>query len=177
RPGAEPPAAEPAEPAVPAEPPAAAVALPPMPELEPSAEPRWERGLALEIAPRGERPASLPADVRVVRTLALHVPAGAAPSPSAAPGPFRATGRGRLEVERRDDYVFAFEGRGTFRLEIDGEPVLTATGGRDGAIESEPVRLRKGAREIVATYENPLTGSAVVRLARRPRRHGTEPVP
>ncbi|MFO0980264.1 MAG: PA14 domain-containing protein [Planctomycetota bacterium] len=105
----------------------------------------------------------LVADVRVARLLALHVPAGAPPSARLAPGPFVATWDGFLEIEARDRFTFAFEGDGSFELDLDEQPVLRVADARPESRTSKPVRLNKGKNRLKARYAS-ATGAATVRV-------------
>src|SRR5262245_36962480 len=57
-------------------------------------------------------------DLRVSRLLALRVLAGERPTPFLAPGPFRATFEGFLELEERDRFTFSAALTGALELEI-----------------------------------------------------------
>lgn len=83
-----------------------------------------------------------------VPRVALHVDAGAAPSPWVPVGPFRATWEGQVNVDLRGDYQFLVESSGPCRVEIGGTQ-LPAFGGT----WSEPVRLRKGANPFRAVLQ------------------------
>lgn len=134
-------------------------------------------GLALGVQPVRTKEGSLERDVLPVRMLTLHVERGEPATPFVEPGAFRAEWRGILDVPRRDDYVFAFEGSGAFTLEIDGEVVLDGPGRRGELVRGEKVRLRKGDREIVARYRTPLSGSADLRVFWESRHFVREPIP
>ncbi|MBK8976672.1 MAG: c-type cytochrome [Planctomycetes bacterium] len=147
-------------------------------DVEAGVPPEVASGLALTIEPLGgAKPGSLASDTRRARLLALHVPRREAPTPFTRPGAFRATWRGALEIPARDDYTFAFQGSGRFRLEIDGAVVLEAQGRHDEPLAGAAVRLRKGARQLVAVYEAPLSGQGDVRVLWSSRRFGSEPIP
>lgn len=123
-------------------------------------------GLALTLEPLGADggPAGR-ADTREVRMVALYVPEGQAPSPFVAPGRFRATWEGNLNLKLRERYVFHAEGRGKLTVTIDDKPVYEAAGDDLAqATPGESVRLRKGANKLVVKYESPETGEGSLRL-------------
>ena len=118
-------------------------------------------GLALRIEPI----AGGDADTREVRLVALHVPAGQAPSPFVAPGRFRATWSGNLNLKVRERYSFAAEGRGKLTVRIGDKPVFEASGDDLSKTPAgEPFRLKKGANKLEVLYEGPESGDATVRL-------------
>ncbi len=134
-------------------------------------------GLAVEIRPARQVDGALESDRFVARTLALHVARGEPATPFVAPGPFTATWTGFLDVPQRDDYVFSAEGRGSFTLEIDGETVLDGSLTEGASVVGEKVRLKKGARSLVAKYRTPLSGAGAVRVSWSSRKFATESIP
>src|SRR5262245_51633554 len=76
-------------------------------------------------------------DVRVARLLALRVPAGDRPTPFLAPGPFRATFEGFLELDERDRFTFAASLSGALELELEGKVVLAARGEDAASLKSK----------------------------------------
>src|SRR5688500_18023560 len=69
-----------------------------------------EQGLSLTFESLGG--AGTAPDTRPARLLALYVPEGAAPTPFLAPGRFKATWAGDLNLRLRERMSFAAEGRG-----------------------------------------------------------------
>ncbi|MGA1525846.1 MAG: c-type cytochrome, partial [Planctomycetota bacterium] len=69
------------------------------------------------------------------------------------------------------------EGRGSFSLEVDGEVVLDGSLTEGAAIEGEKVRLKKGARTLVARYRTPLSGAGSLRVSWSSRKFATESIP
>jgi len=104
------------------------------------------------------------ADTRHQRMCSLYVPENAAPTPFIPPGRFRATFEGNIELRLRDEYAFSADGRGTFKLVVNGQTVLETSGEDLSKTAGKPVRLNKGKNAIVATYESPEKGDAVLRL-------------
>src|SRR4051812_22084390 len=86
-------------------------------------------------------------DAREARLVALGVPQNSSPTPFVAPGPFRATFRGFLNLRIRDQYSFRASGRGEFELLINGESVLKSSGDDLEIKSSELIKLKKGASE------------------------------
>src|SRR5688572_11199228 len=118
------------------------------------------QGLAMRIEPvAGGEP-----DTREVRMVALHVPTGAAASPFVAPGPFRATWEGNVNLKIRERYTFHAEGRGKLRVLVDEKPILELSGEDLSQKSGDEVRLKKGANKLVVVYESPADGDATVRL-------------
>ncbi|MCC6670636.1 MAG: c-type cytochrome [Planctomycetes bacterium] len=115
-------------------------------------------------------------DQRVDRLVALGVPAGTAPSALTAPGPFRVTWSGYVNVPLRERVVFVHEGEGTFALELEGKPVL-ASQGTDATRRSQPVRLAKGATRFVARATSNLRGELFARLLWEGTAFRAEPLP
>ncbi len=134
-------------------------------------------GLVFEVRPAAGRDGSLASDATVVRTLALRLPSGEPATPFVSPGPFTAEWRGFLDVPRRDDYVFSFRGRGELTLEIDGEVVVKGRGKADEPVVGEKVRLKRGARQLVAHYQSTMTGIAALRVSWECRKFARESIP
>ncbi|MFO1051693.1 MAG: hypothetical protein U1F36_05730 [Planctomycetota bacterium] len=122
-------------------------------------------GLVLTLTPRAPTEGALARDLRIAPALALYVGRDEAPSAFLGEGLFDATFQGELDVPARDDYVFSFTGVGNFTLEIDGEVVLTGPGKGTQPLSSEPKRLRKGRRALLARYRTPLSGLCELRVA------------
>ena len=103
-------------------------------------------------------------DSRRVRLLALHVPAGEAPTPFLPPGRFRATFEGFLDVEFFEEFIFRASGRGIFELEINGEKVLSVSGENLAETLSKSLELEGGKQRLVARYESPASGPSLLRV-------------
>ena len=58
----------------------------------------------------------------------LYVPAGEVPSPFVALGPFTAEWEGVIHLDLRDRFIFQAELNGSLNLELNGKPVMEATG-------------------------------------------------
>ena len=141
------------------------------PQKGPRLAPGKELGLALTLS-RGES-----RDTRHARLVALGVPAGSAPSPFLAPGPFRATWEGDLNQPSRGECVFSASGRGTIKVEVNGKVVLEGSGDDLSTSSGKTAKLKKGANKLVVTYDSPPSGDAVVRLSWTPEDSPLEPLP
>lgn len=149
----------------------AANSAPKAPPLAPSPE-KAAPGLSLTF----ESPGAKAGDTRVARLVALDVPAGSPATPFLPPGKFHAKWEGKLEAELRDEVAFTAGGRGKFMLTINGAKVLEFSG-TDEAAGTGRAKLNKGANTIVADYESPESGDAIVRLDWQPREKAREPIP
>jgi mono/diheme cytochrome c family protein len=146
------------------------------PQATPLAEEaeRAEPGLALTV----ENLAAGTSDTRPVRMLALHVPEDQAPTPFLAPGQFRATWTGDLNLRLRERLAFVAEGRGKVSIRVKDKVVFVAEGDDLSAKAGAVVRLDKGKNPIVVTYESPDGGDAFVRIAWKEQNAlRAEPVP
>ena len=133
----------------------------PLPSLTEQIEP----GLTLkfETLQKGATSKSgFSSDVRTARLISLYVPNGMPPTPFLAPGTFRATWEGNIHLDLREEYTFSLTGRGTFSLTINGEPALRVTGEDLGLTHSKPIRLNSGENHLVARYESPEKGDAIL---------------
>ncbi|MFM9001319.1 MAG: PA14 domain-containing protein, partial [Opitutia bacterium] len=95
-------------------------------------------------------------DRRVDRLLALHVPAGQPVTPWIPAGAFVARWEGTVEAPVRGIYTLWAETSGSFRLTVNGQPVLEGAG-------SKSVQLNKGPNAIVAKFESDGRAEAFVR--------------
>jgi len=129
------------------------------------------QGLVLKIESAGKT------DVRSARLLALRVPAGQSPTPFLAPGPFKATWTGALNLPLRSRLVLSVAGRGTIKLTVDDKVLLEGEGEDLSKVEPVRARLGKGANPIVFEYTSPKTGDAWVRLYWDGREFPVEPIP
>ncbi len=116
-------------------------------------------------------------DFRDTRLAALTVPAGTAPSPFLAPGPFKALWEGFVSVDLGTDVQFSASGRGSLRVVVNGKPALEAKGEDLSAAEGPSLRLKKGRNALQVFYEAPAEGEASVRLLWTSSDFPKEPVP
>jgi mono/diheme cytochrome c family protein len=100
-------------------------------------------------------------DARPARLIALNVPAGTSPTPFLAPGPFKATFEGYIDQKLRGDYDIVATGAGKLTVTINNKPAFD---GELGTASGEKVTLKKGKNKIVAVYESPADGDAIMRL-------------
>ena len=100
-------------------------------------------------------------DARSARMIALFVHANTPPTPFLAAGPFKATFEGAFDQKLRSEYAFSATGTGKLIVTIDGKPTFE---GELGGAPGEKFTLKKGQHKIVATYESPAEGDAVMRL-------------
>jgi cbb3-type cytochrome oxidase cytochrome c subunit len=141
-----------------------AATLAPAQEHRPGLAVTWQSAIGPEVHTEG------------LRLLSLHVERGESPTPFLPPGMFRARFEGLLPVPMRDRYRFQILGKGTVRLRINGEVVLEQLLRPGRAVESEPVRLRKGDNEIRLELESTALGEATLRLQWSGPEFGWEPV-
>ena len=123
-----------------------------MPRKGPRLPAGKELGLALTFERGGVK------DTRAARMVTLDVPAGTAPTPFLAAGPFRAVWEGDLTVPFRGEYTLFAAGRGTIKVELNGKAVLTGKGDDFNKIEAKPAKLKKGPNKLVVTYDSPGRG-------------------
>jgi mono/diheme cytochrome c family protein len=109
-------------------------------------------------------------DVRSDRLLALYVPAGQAPTPFLAAGPFTAKWEGDLQSPLRGTFKLSAETSGKFKLSLNGQPLLDGAG-------IKTVQLNKGANRIVAEIASADQGDTFVRLSWASKDFPLEPVP
>ena len=121
-------------------------------------------GLAVTFTAGGK------ADVRADRLLSLYVPAGQAPTPFLAPGPFVAKWEGRIQSPVRGTFTFAAESSGGFKLSLNGQPLLDGPAPRT-------VTLNQGANTLVAELPSAKQGDTFVRLTWSSKDFLPEPVP
>lgn len=104
-------------------------------------------------------------DVRVDRLPAVYVEQGQAVSPFIAPGQFKITWTGYLNLRFRQEYAFGAAGRGEVKVTLDGKPLLTGSGADlSQAPLSQRLKVKKGATPITIEYTSPADGSADFRL-------------
>lgn len=129
-------------------------------------KPEYGPGLALKIGD----------DVRSVRLCALSVPAGSAPSSFAPPGPFVAVFEGFVSVDLGTEATFSAEGTGKLSLTINDKPALEAPDLAKNP-QGKALMLKKGRNKLVARYEPPAAGDALLRLFWTSEEVQREPVP
>ncbi len=109
-------------------------------------------------------------DVRSDRLLALYIPAGQAPTPFLAAGPFAVKWEGDLQSPLRGTFKLSAESSGKFKLSLNGQPLLDGPG-------IKTVQLNKGANRIVAEIASADKGDTFVRLSWASKDFPLEPVP
>mgnify|MGYP003339657441 CR=1 FL=1 len=105
--------------------------------------------------------------VHTVRTslLSLAVERGESVVPAIAPGMFTATFRTVLPLSVRDRYRFQIQGKGSVKLLINGESVLSGSLRAGKPLETaDAVKLKKGDNELVCTVESNAQGEAQLRV-------------
>jgi len=140
-----------------------------------STAPASSRGVKLTFYPSDDGAAGV--DARVARLFAIAVPEGVTASPALAPGPFRATFEGDINLKIRGDYTFVAHGAGTCEVVVNGQSILTTSGDDLAAESSDKVRLKKGPNRIVVRYASPAMGRAALRLYWAERTNPAEPIP
>jgi len=109
-------------------------------------------------------------DVRSDRLLALYIPAGQAPTPFLAAGPFTVKWEGDLQSPLRGTFKLSVESSGKFKLSLNGQPLLDGPG-------IKTVQLNKGANRIIAEIPSADKGDTFVRLSWASKDFPLEPVP
>lgn len=115
-----------------------------------------------------------PLDARRVRLAALHVPAGSAPSPFVAAGPFHARLTGYLKNPLKGTYGFKLVATGEATLKVNDKVALTLPADKDKGVEIE---LAKNYNRIEIAITGPATGDAGLRLYWSGEKFDFEPVP
>jgi cytochrome c2 len=114
-------------------------------------------------------------DTRRVRLAALHVPAGAAPSPFLDPGAFTAKLSGYLKTALKAEFSFQLVAVGKATLRINGKVILNVN---DGSKDTgEPVQLAKGYNRLEVECASRATGMATVRVYWSGDNFTLEPLP
>lgn len=149
-----------------AQPTGAAVAPPPLEDVPQ----KFEQGITLTFSQYNIT------DARSTRLLALHVPAGASPTPFLKSGPFTARFTGVIVQRLRGEFAFAVEGRGKVAVKLKGQVVLEAEGDDFAAKASEMLKFDKGKNPIEVIYTSPASGDASLRLLWSNREFPFEPV-
>ena len=89
----------------------------------------------------------------------LYVPAGEAPSPFVASGSFTAEWEGVIHLDLRDRFVFQAELNGSLKLELNGNPVMEATGTGGMTEPTKRIRLNSRSNTLKATFTSPEKGT------------------
>jgi mono/diheme cytochrome c family protein len=140
-----------------------AVPTPPLAELAPE----MKQGLTVTFRAGGQT------DTRAARLVALSIPAGEAPTPFLAPGPFTARWEGQILADLRGACTFTVETTGIVTATLNGQPLLDSR----LRIAPQPVQLQKGANPLVVEFQSPAQGDAMVRLTWSSKEFPREPVP
>ena len=106
----------------------------------------------------------------------LYVSAGEAPSPFVAPGAFTAEWEGVIHLDLRDRFVFQAELNGSLKLELNGNPVMEATGTGGMTEPTKRIRLNSRSNTLKATFTSPEKGDAFFRLYWSTPDYGNEPI-
>lgn len=141
-------------------------------KLPPADVAALQQGLTLRFYAKADD--KKPLDARRVRLAALHVPAGAAPSPFVSPGGFAAKLTGYIKNPLKGSYSFRLVGTGSIVLKINDKAVLKHPGGKDKEVE---VELAKNYNRIEIDYVSPPKDDATLRLYWSGEKFGFEPVP
>ena len=116
-------------------------------------------------------------DADTARLVSLYVAPGAAHSPFSPAGPFRATFEGDINIRLRSYVHLSAEGRGKLTVSVGGKMVLDTSGEDLSKVTSDEIRLNKGKNHLIATYESPKDGPAIVRLLWSSKTWLPEPLP
>lgn len=125
----------------------------------------------------GESMARTPSDIAVLPNVALYIPSKSPPTPFLPGGPFTLIWSGFVSLDLRSEYSFQAELNGSLKLEINGVPVLDASGAGELSSPGRFVRLNKGTNALVATFRSPDKGDAFVRLSWIPKAALPAPMP
>lgn len=140
------------------------------PELADS-PPKLAQGLTLTFT-SGDK-----TDARSARLVALHIPAGQPATPFLPAGAFTARWEGQISSPLRDEYTFAADVKGSFKLTINGKLVLEGAGDTTAQTVNKAFQLNKGANAFVAEFSNDGTSDALIRLNWWTKEFPAEPVP
>src|SRR5258708_2911951 len=94
-------------------------------------------------------------DSRIARLAALYVPENTPASTFTPAGPFTATFTGNLELKLRDDLSFSLAGRGTIKLSINGQEILSLSGDNWRHEPTKTITLNKGKNAVLIEYTSP----------------------
>lgn len=148
-------------------------AAPTPPKADVPAKEVIERGLTLTVKSQ----AGGEADQRAARVVSLYVPAGSAPTPFVAAGPFTATFDGFMNKDVWDRVTFTAEGTGSLTLTVNDTEVLKLDGPDLASGKGGKIKLNKGANPFSLVYTSPASGDARLRLLWTSSEIPTEPVP
>ena len=138
--------------------------VPPGPQGPQGATASLARGAVVTFERRGPADARPEVHVQRARLLSLAVERGETPSPFLSPGWFRASYRATVTLPVRDRYRFRVEGRGSFKLTLNGEVALEGALRPGKPVESkEPSKLKKGGNELQLDFSP--TGPADATIA------------
>ena len=112
-------------------------------------------------------------DARAARLVALEVPAGQPATPFLPAGPFTATWGAEILSDMRGEYSFAAEVQGTVKVSLNGAVIFEGS----ARVESNPVKLQKGANKLAVEFTSPAKGDAMLRLLWSSKEFPWEPVP
>jgi len=139
------------------------VQAPALSDLAPAAK----QGLTVTFSAGGK------SDTRAGRLIALFVPAGEAPTPFLAPGPFTAKWEGEITSDLRAAFTFTVDTTGGVTATLNGQPLLDSR----LHIAPQPAQLQKGANKLVVEFQSPPQGDAMVRLMWSSKDFPREPIP
>ncbi len=116
-------------------------------------------------------------DTLVLPNLWLFVEAGQPATPFVPPGKFTAEFSGSISADLRGTHFFKAEQlNGALSLEINGKPVLSATGTGGASDLSKGVQLNKGANAVKATFTS-AGGDAFARVGWTEKGTNVGPIP
>ena len=144
----------------------------PLPAQETAAKklavkPETKQGVTLTFTAAGKT------DTRAARLVALEVPAGQPATPFLPVGPFTAKWEAGILSDLRAEFSFAAEVQGTVKVTLNGTVILEGS----ARVESQPVKLQKGANKLVVEFTSPAKGDALLRLLWSSKEFPWEPVP
>ena len=130
-------------------------------------KPEPKQGVTLTFAAGGKT------DTRAARLVALEVPASQPATPFLPAGPFTARWDASILAELRGEFSFAAEVQGTVKVTLNGAVILEGS----ARVESQPVKLQKGANKLAVEFTSPAKGEAMLRLLWSSKEFPWEPVP
>ncbi|MDA0839095.1 MAG: PA14 domain-containing protein [Planctomycetota bacterium] len=115
-------------------------------------------------------------DIRSERMVSMYVPEDTNPSPFLPAGRFKATWKGSLMHQLKEEFSFSAKGMGKFKLTLNGQQVLEGNLSPTDPLKSQPVFLKNGANELLAQFESPAKGDSQVRLYWESKEFPPEPI-
>jgi len=112
-------------------------------------------------------------DTRAARLIALEVPAGQPAATFLPAGPFTARWEADILSDLRAEFSFAAEVQGAVQVSLNGTVILDGS----ARVETQPVKLQKGANKLVVDFTSPAKGDARLRLLWSSKEFPWEPVP